>query len=238
MYKNNKRKYTGKSRTYTKKGYGGTIRRSQKGYVRREGNYGRYRKDGELKYLDGTFDKTDIDIGGDINASINLIPQGTTQSERIGRKVVIKKIILKYKIILNESDSSTTTNDYLRWIVYQDKQCNGATATAANILALIGGHGVLSNRNLTESGRFIILKDIKTAITSEASIYQEVATNLVNMEKEKWEEHYIECNIPVEFDSTTGAITEIRSNNIGYLLISANGLLDVISTFRIRYTDN
>lgn len=233
-----KRKYTGKSRTYKKTGYKGTLKESQKGFYRTSGNYGRYKKDGELKYLDGTYDQTDINIAGSINASINLIPQGTTQSERIGRRVVVKKIIVKYSITLNESDSSTTTNDYLRFIVYQDKQCNGAAATAANILALIGGHGVLSNRNLSNSARFKILKDQKTAITSEASIYQEVATNLVNMEKIKWEEFYLECNIPLEFDSTTGAITEIRSNNIGYLLISDGGLIDVSSTFRIRYTDN
>lgn len=47
---------------------------------------------------------------------------------------------------------------------------------------------------------------------------------------------YKKCNVPLEFSSTTGAITEIRSNNIGVLLISAEGTAKFDSSIRIRFT--
>ena len=48
---------------------------------------------------------------------------------------------------------------------------------------------------------------------------------------------YKTCNMPIEYDSTTGAITEIRSNNIGVLLLSRNGVCTFGSKFRVRFSD-
>ena len=48
---------------------------------------------------------------------------------------------------------------------------------------------------------------------------------------------YKKVNLPVEFDSTAGAITEIKSNNIGILLLSKNGKAGFSSKIRIRFSD-
>ncbi len=42
-------------------------------------------------------------------------------------------------------------------------------------------------------------------------------------------------NIPIEFDATAGAITEITSNNIGILLIADGSLVNFDSKIRLRF---
>jgi len=48
---------------------------------------------------------------------------------------------------------------------------------------------------------------------------------------------YKKCNIPIEFSGATGAITEIRSNNVGLLVISRNGTAGFASQIRVRFSD-
>jgi len=53
-------------------------------------------------------------------------------------------------------------------------------------------------------------------------------------------EMYKKCNIPIEYSGTTGAITEIRSNNI-FLLASSDGqaddLVTMVGNCRVRFSD-
>jgi len=54
-------------------------------------------------------------------------------------------------------------------------------------------------------------------------------------------EWYSKCQIPLEFSSTTGAITEIRSNNLFLLAGCSTGgddLVNFLGTCRLRYSDN
>ncbi len=206
------------------------------GVDRTGGYYGRYSgRSGELKFLDTTLDDAVIAQSGVITTSINLIAQGVTESERVGRKCTIKSVYWSGALTLPELSAAANPGgaDRVRLILYVDKQCNGATATQAGILETTAYD---SFRNLSNSGRFQILVDKKftinyltlSAVNGSAMEHAQVVRQF---------DLYKRCNLPIEFDNTTGALTEIRSNNIGVLIMCANGLAGIGSRFRIRFSD-
>lgn len=204
------------------------------GYTRSAGYYGRYndpRSQGELKFHDVDVDDAVVAANGTIAAnSINLIPQGTTESERIGRKAIIKNIGWRYALTLGSTATSASTSDVVRVILYLDTQCNGAAATVTDILE---SDNYQSFNNLSNKGRFRILMDRTHGLSSQSGVGSTAAfgETVVNGT------FYKKCALPIEFSSTTGALTEIRSNNLGVLLLSQSGLCIFESKFRLRFTD-
>ncbi len=207
--------------------------RTGRGYTRRIGFYGRYGYGKELKFHDVDLDDATVAAAGTVTASINLIPQGATEKQRIGRKCTIKSIGWKYNpfLVLQQDAADIGNGDVLRVIMYIDRQCNGAAAAVTDILE---SADYQSFNNLANVGRFqkLIDKSItinrRVAGTDGAST---VTTPEVNMEKT----FYKKCNIPVEFNAATGVIAEIRSNNLGVLLISKNGNVGFLSKIRLRF---
>ncbi len=190
----------------------------------------------ELKFHDVDVDDAAISTAGTIQntGTINIIAQNTTESTRIGRKCTIRAINWRYSIDLPAQASMSETAEIVRVILYLDKQCNGATATTTNILET---DNYQSFNQLANKSRFRILMDRTHTITSPSGIAGPV-TGLNQYE----DSFYTKCNIPLEFDNsaTTGALTTIRSNNLGVLLISKTGdatgcAFD--SKFRLRFSD-
>ncbi len=220
---------------YQKRG----IRFGGPGFARTGGYYGRFkgrRASGlapELKFHDLAIDDAVIATGGTIvEDSCNGIAQGVTESQRIGRKCVIKAIHWKMNIALPNTSVPNETSDTARIILYLDKQCNGATATVAGILE---DADYQSFKNLANKGRFRTLMDRTYDLNSQSGAYD--GTNDQFGEHTVTDEFHKQCNIPIEFDSTTGAITEVRSNNIGVLSISGTGKASIFSQMRLRFAD-
>ncbi len=208
----------------------------RRGSDRTSGYYGRYRgvSVGEKKFHDIDVDDAVVAAAGGIQntGSINLIPQGTTEITRIGRKAVIKSINWRYVCIL-PTRSDENGYDIIRVILYVDKQCNGVTAAITDILETAHYQ---SFRNLANSGRFRILLDKTHTLNASAAAGNGTANDTIVMARPFT--FFKKCNIPLEFSSTTGAITEIRSNNLGVLLISGNGYCGFGSKVRLRFTDS
>ncbi len=222
----------------------GTMRKKRKVFVpgadRVGGYYGRYAGaggavSGERKFHDVDLDDNVISSGGTVTDSINKIAQGVTESQRIGRKCTIKSINWSWNINLPEVDAAATPSaaDIARLIVFVDKQCNGATAAVLDILETADFN---SFRNLSNSGRFQVLMDRRIDMN-----YMGLASDNAGVVSQAQIQHYgsfyKNCNIPIEFDNTTGAITEIRSNNIGILVISISGNPVFKSKIRLRFSD-
>ncbi len=200
------------------------------------GYYGRYSgKGGELKFFDVVLDDAVISAAGTITDSINKIAQGVTEKTRVGRKCNIRRIDWNYKISLPETDAVATPGGVatVRVILYQDKQCNGATASVTGILE---SDDFQAFYNLAEQGRFQILMD-KIHTINYLSLASDGAGVVSQTAVNKNFKFGKSCNIPLEFDNTTGAITEIRSNNLGVLLVSDTGVAKFDSIFRLRFSD-
>lgn len=208
--------------------------RFKKGYDRTGGYYGRYKSGLELKFRDFNTDMPTMASAGTIRESFCTIAQGTGESNRIGRKCVIKSINWRFKIELPiTTGTSAQPSDVVRIILYLDKQTNGAAATVTDILenALYQ-----SFNNLANKSRFRTLMDRTydmnyTAAAGDGAANDWAATKVSDT-------FFKKCNIPLEFDGTTGLITELRSNNIGILAISDNSICILEGQFRIRFSDS
>ncbi len=213
----------------------GLVYPAQRGFVRRAGYYGRYQGPGaETKFHDVDLDDAVVATGGTVTASVNLIPQGVTEITRIGRKCTITQINWRWRITLGEVDAVATPSpgDVLRMVMYLDKQANGATAAVTDILE---SASYLSYNNLANSQRFMTLMDKKITVSYQC-LASDGAGVVSSAEVLRSGRFHKRCNIPLEFNATTGAIGEIRSNNIGVLLISSSGQVAFVSKIRLRFT--
>ncbi len=189
----------------------------------------------ENKFKDSAKDDAVIAANGAITTSLNLVAQNVTEQGRIGRKITITKIQCSFSIFLAaEADvADLGTGDVVRIMLFVDKQCNGADTTVGTILE---NTEFDSYRNLASVTRFRILFDKTYAINRRVAMTDGTNTgasplcvlNLVRINRN--------VNIPIEFDSTTGAITEVRTNNVGLLYISKHGVAGIDTKCRIRYS--
>ncbi len=193
-------------------------------------------KSGEIKFHDVDLNDDPVASGATITPSICLIAQGVEESERIGRKCTIRSINWRFQVNLPEVDAAATpaTPTTVRLIVYLDKQCNGAAAAGTDLLETADIH---SFRNLSNVGRFVFLLDKVVCIN-----YLTMASDgagVVSMGQVFREFTFFKkCNFPIEFNGATGAIAEIRSNNIGVLVVGLSGAGAINSKFRLRFSDN
>ncbi len=227
---------------------GGQLRGRYAGFYRKSGYYGRYNKgNGELKFYDLSMDDAVVASTGTIQdptnpgpaatqESIVGIKQGTGESERIGRKCTIRSIGWRFNVTLPEVDNAATPAppDIVRIILYQDKQTNGAAAAVLDILETANIH---SFNKLSNTSRFKTLMD-KVVTLNYSGMGSATADTVSQGEVQRWGTFYKKCNIPLEFSSTTGALSELRSNNINVLLISFNGTAGFKSQFRLRFSDS
>ncbi len=184
----------------------------------------------EVKFHDLNVDDGTIASGGTIvQGSCNLIAQGTGESERIGRKVHIVKLMWRYEIQLPDTTVAANTHDDVRLILYVDKQCNGAAAAVTDILASDNYQSFYKRSN---KDRFVVLHDETTSLRASAGMatngYGEVSFSDMLV---------VKLFIPIEFSGTDGLIGEIKSNNVGVLVCGGSGLAGLNSKMRVLYID-
>jgi len=205
------------------------------GYDRTGGSYGRYAGRGaELKFFD-TATSFNIDTTGEVpvTGQLVLIPQGVTESTRVGRKCVIRSIQARWDVSLTPGAAAAPQSGTYAIYVILDKQANGAAAAFSDVFT--GTQATQGFHNLANSQRFVILKKIVRTIEPKAGVSTAFNGSTQHIE------FYKKCNIPIEYSSTTGAITEIRSNNIfiiaGSYPAPEDDLIGCAGNVRVRFSD-
>ncbi len=190
-------------------------------------------KKGEFKFFDTQDGLSTISVLGAIQTSRNLIPQGTGESERIGRKATLVSLHYRYSFRLPAvAGAATQPDETMRIIIYIDKQTNGGNATVTDLLETAN---IRSFRNLSNTGRFSILMDKMHSLKHsglggpDPTAVQNGGTFNFTWSKK--------CELPLEFSSTMGALAELKTNNVGVLLISDRGVGQFLGNFRVRYSD-
>jgi len=224
------------------------------GRNRTVGFYGRYNRPGkansELKFFD-TGVGFSVDSTAEVPATgqLCLIPQGAGQSERIGRKVMVKSIHFHGYVITSTTTALAQAAIATMYVVL-DQQCNGTAATAVNAdtgVFVDPPTGGLSTAmlNLANGDRFRILKKITIPLNIQNTITNTTPNTVAGTSVSSLcypIEFNKKVNIPIEYDAalTTGALTTIRSNNI-FLVAGSSGTWDdvaqITGTFRLRYSD-
>lgn len=228
-----------KKGTFTKRKKGPRFTYAQKGKAltssRVGGYYGRFANGGELKFHDVAVTGTSVATGGDFLptlGSLLVIPQGLTESTRIGRKIVVRNILWKGICVVEGAGNISAADDSIRIILYLDNQTNGAIAT---VLTILQTANYLSFRNLENAGRYNVLMDKTINMRGWGGSN---GTGEENGRIRYPFTFYKKCNIPIEYASTTGVIAEIRSNNLCVLVISFKGTAQIESNLRIRFSDS
>lgn len=207
------------------------------GITRTTGYYGQFNQGtaSELKFHDVDLDDAVITAAGTVTATINIIAQGVTETQRVGRKCTITNINWRYDITMNDTVTADSTSEVVRIILYQDTQCNGAAAAVTDLLE---SDNYLSFNNLANKTRFRVLLDRTHDMICPSGSGQNAADAFG--ESITSGSFYKKCSIPLEYDNSasTGAITTIRSNNLGVMLLSKTGnLTTFVSKFRLRFSD-
>jgi len=202
------------------------------GRDRTAGNYGRYLPGGELKYHDIPLSFL-VDATAEIptNGQFCLIPQGVTASQRVGRKCVVKSVYMKGIAFLNPGAAVTSSGSCWLYLML-DTQANGA---AANITDIFTGPDLSTAlMELEQGSRFRVLKKVRFTFNPTAGVSMAYNTNSRAFEV------YKKCNVELEFLTGTGAITDLRTNNI-FLVAGTDGrtddLIQVTGSVRIRFAD-
>lgn len=206
----------------------------QVGMLRTGGFYGRFAPSGnENKFFDTAL-SFNFDATGEVPATgqLNLIPQGVTESTRVGRLCVLKSIQIRGNTAFVPGAAATASGVTYLYLVL-DTQCNGAAAAIGDVLT--SDNMVSALVNLNNSMRFRILKRFVLQHVACAGVT--TAYNNVNQTID----YFKKLDIPLDFSSTTGALTELRSNNLFLLAGSSASIDDAVAflgTCRVRFADN
>lgn len=186
----------------------------------------------EVKYFD-TAVSTAVDLTGglfDTNSSINLVPQADTESGRDGKKIIIESISFKWRW---EYSPGASASPWLTFAVYVilDKQANGAQPAIGDIF----NSTILptSFMNPDNTQRFVVLKKWVVTVNTGAGVTTAYAG------QGGFKEWFYRCKIPIDFSADTGAIGEVKSNNI-VLCAGAtreDDLVAITGNVRIRFNN-
>jgi len=156
------------------------------------------------------------------------LAQGTGEQDRIGRKIICKSLFLRGHIrLLDHSGATFPDYNMIRIMVIEDRQCNGANATTAEIFETppIGPDLISSFNNLANKNRF------KTHLDKFVPLnYTTLSgtTNLYASGKLIPFKFFKKLNIPVEFSGTgTSTISNIQSSNLFVFLWTVTADLNV-----------
>jgi len=172
---------------------------------------------------------TQIDSG----AILCGITQGTGPSERVGRKIKVVGFVIRLGF---QVSPGAWCFDLVR-----DKQCNGAAATAAQIYTAPTFYGSLPNP--FEETRFQFLKRMENFNPAQPMTVQP-AVAMIFPVTECCVSFMKKVAMTVEYNASTGAITDLTSDNVQLYCNSSNAVAGATPItpigkgfIRVLYTD-
>ncbi len=215
----------------------GTYKRKRtNGYTPKTGRYAGL--GAEAKFLDTDLDTVFGTIGAAFeSANLNIIIQGNTESNRIGRKVVLKRVDCKGILTLAPGSTQANTSDVVRLLLVCDKQTNGAAFTGTDLWET---DSYRSFNNLANTSRFRILQTKIYTFNSPSGSGRGTTDTLAFGERVISWKMGVNLNLAIEFDNTatTGAVTTQRSNSLWLVSQSTSGTVVMsVSDSRVRFTD-
>lgn len=191
-----------------------------------------------MKFIDKTLTEqtiTNVSPGTDLlpvgDSTLMEIPQGTSESERIGRKCILKKIMIRIDIEMIQQDNSSFTEDTIRLVLFEDHQCNGIQASLSGLLQ--APVDTYSFRQMAVSRRFRVLWDQTLQLNNLVGAGNGTTNNfgrrVYHMER------YYNLNLPLNFKFATGDVSELQENNVVFTAISKHGRCTLKGKIRLRF---
>lgn len=191
-----------------------------------------------------TTDWTNTEYDPASTASQNCLfapSQGTDITQRIGRKVLMRKLKMRGQISFAMGTADSPCQ--VRYIIYVDTQTNGTQAQGEQVMAYAGnGAPAAANAmnffmSTANFGRFKILKD-KTMTAVDTNPAVGGAAGQLRVLPLKCN---IKLNIPVEFNAgNTGTVTDIVNNSL-HIIVACNSIAGTPAiqyVSRVSFIDN
>lgn len=182
-------------------------------------------------FFDTTVAATTVAAAGTVlSPSLCLMQVGTAENSRVGNRVKITSIHVRGEITLPPSAVAAVT-EQVRIMVVLDRQSNGAAPTIVQILA---SADFRSFNNMDNKGRFQTLAEEVVQMNYQTGVNATPAWAafgaVLNMNKKG-------LGIGIQYGASTGAVTDLRTNNIAIVAISSAGAATVGYIARVRYED-
>lgn len=200
--------------------------------LRTGGFLGTYNRRGreELKVIDITQTTVAATTAGTVTL-LNGVTQGTDYTQRIGRKIWLKSILLRFTLVPNTA-SNTPAGDSVRLLVVYDAQCNSAAPVIGDILQNSAFNDPM---NLNNRDRFKILAD--KFVTLGACQYN-TGTLAAGAPFAKQVKIYKKMGMEQIFSGTGNTVGSISTGGIFLVIIAGfNSQTNVIYTARTRFLD-
>lgn len=200
--------------------------------MRTGGFYGGYQRRGrqELKATDIAQPNIALSTGMQLTL-LNGVAQGTDFTQRIGRKTLMKSLLVRWGVT-NNGVGGDGSGDIMRLMVIYDMQSNSAAPSAGDILQ--SASDVYSPLNLNNRDRFKVLFDRNITLNSFVAT---VTPTVQGAPGPKFIKIYKKINLETIFSGTGSTIGSISTGSI-YLCALA-GSTEYSSQFysRVRYVD-
>ena len=184
-----------------------------------------------MKFIDPATLGTNVGSAGQVNL-LNGVVAGTDYNQRIGRKTLIKSLLIRYTI--NPVASTVNPNgDVVRVMVIYDNQTNGALPSVSDVLQSAFFQAPM---NLNNRDRFKVIYDKfhpMAAFAYSAGALTTGSPITKNVTK------YKKCSLDCIFSGTTAAVGSIATGGIYVLTISmTNAVSNINFDCRIRFIDS
>lgn len=143
---------------------------------------------------------------------INVIPQGTTGNQRVGRKVQMKSLYLR-----------ANYGQCTRILAVYDRASQNASIVAPLITDILTADNNLAHKNLNNGERFVTLIDETTVFDTGSTKYSEM---------------FRKIDLSAIYTATTGTVAELTTGGV-WIMFSNPSVGVPTGNFysRIRYTD-
>ena len=159
--------------------------------------------------------------------SVNQIPQGKADSERIGREVTVRRLSSRFWIT---GDVTSTGAVYARMVIFRDRQFAGVSVSPA---VLLQSNLITAHQNRFNRDRFEILYDETFLMDAVNHI---TATDYLHLQT-PLQACVLDMDLTLFFSSASAL--SVRGNNIGVVWVvqaSSNNTY-FHGDFRLFYTD-
>lgn len=181
---------------------------------------------GEIKFIDVNINLT-MPLGAATFSAAQLLNgcvQGTEATQRVGRRINLKSLYMRYT---GELNATTTGSSPYRVLVVYDKQTNAAAPLITDVLLADSFH---APNNLSNRDRFVTLVDHVT-VTMDNDGPSTVADVI-----------YRKINLETMFNTgNAGTVGDITSGSIYIFVAQCGKLIALAPSFvyrsRIKYTD-
>jgi len=207
----------------------------------------------ELKYIDNSSVATAIDESGTLTL-LNALALGTAATSRIGMRITMRSLHLKYTItgpVYSSFNAANAYSHHVRVMLVLDLQPNGQTMALSDLLEdTTTGIGIVSSLYMANSARFKVLYDKRifvqpnVVIPGSTTVDQSYSAIVwTSTSKSVYDEIYLKLSHEVQYtDSNNGDITDIKTGALFLVAVSDNATAaqqpGITYYVRMRYHDN